>query len=355
MKLTDARVKSLSEPGEYRDPSLEGFGVRVYESGKKAFFVRYQVGKRRRRRVLGRYPRLRLKTAREAAQRELDRVRGYVTEPADLDFDAFADQYLEYAKRQKSTWKEDARILEHDIRPAFAGMKAARVQRADVRELVHEVAERAPIMANHVRGLVQRIYNWGLEFDLVEHNPCHGVRPPAKVRPGQRVLSDDQLGELLRECRRRKASTGAALFQFLAYTGQRPGEALELERSHISGEWWDLARTKNGRPHRVYLAPEVIDLLGKRPQVGKLFDLVSYNQTRYRIEKKIGFKFTCHDLRRTFITGLISLGVNRDVVAACANHEIPGVTRRHYDRYEYQPEKEAAWRLWAQHCHALLS
>jgi len=58
-----------------------------------------------------------------------------------------------------------------------------------------------------------------------------------------------------------------------------------------------------------------------------------------------GGKWTPHDLRRTGATMMASLGVRPDVIEHCLNHVEPNRVKRIYQRYSYEPEMQAAWRL----------
>src|SRR5580700_10332997 len=113
MAFNDRAVKALRPgPGrtEYRD--LEGFGLRVYPSGAKTFFIRYRTGRGERRYILGDYSKLSLAQARKLAKDLLGRAaRGEDPQGERRDRRAaptFADlaaSYLEvHARQRKRTW-----------------------------------------------------------------------------------------------------------------------------------------------------------------------------------------------------------------------------------------------------------
>jgi len=61
--------------------------------------------------------------------------------------------------------------------------------------------------------------------------------------------------------------------------------------------------------------------------------------------------WTLHDLRRTFASGMASLGVAPHVADKCLNHvagTIHGVAAV-YNRFEYRDERRAASILWGEH------
>lgn len=65
-------------------------------------------------------------------------------------------------------------------------------------------------------------------------------------------------------------------------------------------------------------------------------------------------QFQFSDLRRTAETTLASLSVTKDVRAQLQSHGLGGVQNRHYDRYEYMTEKQAALKKWEQFLNNLL-
>ena len=54
----------------------------------------------------------------------------------------------------------------------------------------------APIMANPVRALLSKLFNFAIGRDLVEHNPCLAVPRPGKERQRDRVLSEGEIRTL---------------------------------------------------------------------------------------------------------------------------------------------------------------
>jgi integrase len=55
--------------------------------------------------------------------------------------------------------------------------------------------------------------------------------------------------------------------------------------------------------------------------------------------------FTPHDLRRSMATQLAERGVQPHIIEKMLNHRMEGVWAV-YNRYEYLPERQAAWRMW---------
>ena len=252
--------------------------------------------------------------------------------------------------------------------PTWRYRKAKDITRRDVREILDVIVDRkAPIMANRTLALARKVFNFGLERDLVESNPCHKIKPPAREGSRGRVLSDDEI-RLLWAALDQEESAGryliAAFYRIRLLTAQRGREVLRIKWSDISqepaGVVWAIPSdiTKNRRSHRVPLSPSVIDVVrdvgvrieedrqrankwrekkgqpsrqpsewvfpsprGKAPMANtqKAFD---------RVRAACGHPdFTAHDLRRTAATRMTGeLKIPRFTVGRVLNHLEPGVT-----------------------------
>ncbi len=74
-------------------------------------------------------------------------------------------------------------------------------------------------------------------------------------------------------------------------------------------------------------------------------------------------EWTPHDMRRTGATMMQSLGVQPEIIDRCQNHKMPGDdaaralarVRPHYQQYNYEPEKRAAWEKLGAHLDAILA
>ena len=74
--------------------------------------------------------------------------------------------------------------------------KVALVSRRDVRDVVESIIARgSPVRANRVLALISRIFNHGLEYDLVEQNPAARIRKQPETSR-ERELSDAEIAEL---------------------------------------------------------------------------------------------------------------------------------------------------------------
>src|SRR5262245_47989274 len=176
--LTDRSIAALPVPSEserqrdYWDDKLTGFGVRVSYGGRRAFVVRYRVGRRLRRQTIGPYPAKKLVDARKEAQSIIGQAAGGADPASEkqdrLKGETFRDlaaSYLEMAEKRHRSWKEEQRIVNKDLLPELGFRMLSEIRRRDIRELVEAIARRrdAPIMANRTLGVLSRMFNYALD------------------------------------------------------------------------------------------------------------------------------------------------------------------------------------------------
>jgi integrase len=171
------------------------------------------------------------------------------------------------------------------------------------------------------------------------------------------------------------------LFRLLLLTGCRRDEIADITRDEIADDHSALhlsgARTKNGRPHVVYLAPLAREILGslskiegckfvfstngKRPVSGFSKSKARLDRAILRLAREEGAEavrpWRLHDLRRTAATGMAGIGVAPHIVEAALNHVSgakAGVAGT-YNVEAYGAERRAALERWADHVEAAVS
>lgn len=370
VKLTAQGMKGLG-PGEWWDILLPGFGVRVLESGRATYFVRYRLRGKNRRMGIGYHPVTDLKDARDKARRVLEAVgegRDPAMEARPETVAYLIDLFIErYAKVNKKSWAHDRYMLDKYVRPALGSLRVQDVRRRDVLGLFDDlIAAGAPGVANTIHSMLRKMFRWAMERELAETSPMEGVSRPAKQRSRSRFLSEEEIRTLLRALDVEFNPSTASIFRLALLTGQRKGEILGMRHSQILGRWWTIPgeTTKNRLTHRVYLsdqAQEAIadaqhkaesDLVLVSPQTGSAYHPHSVILFASRLSERCGFKFTIHDLRRTMATHMTTMGIPRLVVSKCLNHFDSSVTGI-YDRASYDEAKQDAWTRWGQRVAAL--
>lgn len=392
--LTDRELRSLISSATRRrdvwDTVVSGFGVRISPGGHCSFVARYRVNGRLRRFTIGPYSRLTLADARQRARDAL-RDSHYGVDAAAEKIEArraetfadLAEEYIERHANKKRSGREDIRLLNgspHKKRTGkkphvplvtrWGSRKLGEIKRRDVRDLLDEIAVRAPIMANRTLALVRKMFNFAIEREWIESNPCQMVKRPSPERQRDRVLSEDEIRRLWTALDVEQPSI-AALFRLRLLTAQRGGEVQGASWGDVDlmGAWWTIpaGRSKNGLAHRVPLSPQAVRILkGLKavaddeatwvfPSTRKAGPHINHAQKAIeRIVKRSGVEFRGHDLRRTAASLMVGAGVPRLVVSKILNHVESGVTAV-YDRHSYDPEKRAALDFWGRQVDAIIS
>ena len=391
--LTDRSLRRLVATAARRqdvwDSSISGFGVRISPGGHCSFVVRYRVSGRLRRLTLGPYPRITLADARQSARdalRDAHYGKDHAAEKIEArQAETFADLAREYIERhasKKRSGREDIRLLNGSPHKKRTGKKphvglvtrwgtrkVNDIKRRDVRELLEEIAARAPIMANRTLALVRKMFNFAIENEWLEMNPCHMVKQPGQEKQRERVLSEDEIRRVWKAMDD-ESPLITTLFRVRLLTAQRGGEVhgaawAELD---LTSAWWTIPaeRSKNGLAHRVPLSPQAVRTLkawrasaGDSPWVfpssRKNRPHIAHAQKAIeRIADASDVEFRGHDLRRTAASLMVGAGVPRLVVSKILNHVETGVTAV-YDRHSYDLEKRAALDFWGKRLEAIVA
>ena len=368
VRFLDSLKKPTTGRVEYWDSQTPGFGLRVAKSGRKSWVVLYRHQGRLRRLTLGTYPTLPLADSRGQAKDAL-RAAAKGKDPAGEKsvarlgdtFGDLAEDYIEfYAKPNKRSWREDRRALDRDLLPKFKHRKAADIRRREVIALLDGVRARgAGVLANRTLEIMRGIYNWGIDKERVDTNPCLGITPGEETAR-DRVLSEDEIRKVWNALDGQPPVI-AYQFKLQLITAQRPGEVRMLRWRDIDEDtnWWTIPAeiTKNRLSHRVWLpdaAQNVLAAMKKQSGEGAWVfpsptadgPVRSNTKPTAAIRKASEISFTPHDLRRTAASHMASLGISRFTIGRVLNHVEKSVTAT-YDRHSYDQEKRQALEAWA--------
>jgi len=378
MKFTDKKIQNLKAKAQrYEEWEGNGFGVRVTPRGVKSFVYLYRFEGKPRRLTLGTYPSMTLADAHRAHAEAVKKLEqdidpGAVTvaerreERKAPTVAALADEYLEkWAKPRKRSWKEDYRILQKDILPAWGRRKVGEITRRDIIGLLDGIVDRgAPIMANRSLALCRRMFNFAVSRDIVPVSPCLAVRAPAPEQRRDRVLTTDEIRALWHGLEGAKMAEGTKFaLKLQLVTAQRKVEIVSAawEEIDLTDKWWTIPpeKAKNKMAHRVPLSPLALELLQSAknivgdspwifpsPQTDRHItpEAVDHALRRHGLEH-LGFTFWVHDLRRSAASHMTGMGISRLVVSKILNHVERGVTAV-YDRHSYDKEKRQALESW---------
>jgi len=378
VKLTKRAVDLLELPQDKLgaitwDDELKGFGIRVMPSGTKTYILNYRTPQRKQRRIaIGRHGVLAPDEARKRARQMLNKIadnRDPLEEQTkvrgEITFEALAKEYISrHASRMKSGYEEE-RIIRRELIPRLGRRLACEIRRGEAIAVAEDIRDHAAIVANRALSVLRRIYNFGIDRELVEINPASRLKPLTQEISRDRVLSAEEIRTFWNAIDEYPSSpqTRQALRLIIA-TGQRPGEVVTAEWTEIvedeDGAWWTIPaeKAKNGLAHRVPLSLIALEILHTLPHAEAGFVFLSpvkpgesitghaLSHFLARERKQIGIeRFTPHDLRRTAASHMASMQISRLVISKILNHVETGITAV-YDRHSYDAEKRAALEAW---------
>jgi len=400
-RLTSGRVESLKPRDhcyEINDPACAGLQLRVADTGVKSWHWRFYWHGKRARLVLGVWPKTSLADAHEKAHaarallgRGIDPRRAGLTlasrvkpeRPAREGSSGYSVEHLarefmmRHVQRQRRRPEYVQRILNAEVLPRWGKRDARTIKPREVIELLDEIADRAPVMANRVAGILSQMFRFGIHRSIVESTPVQLLyRPGGKEKHRARILTEEELKSFLQNlddaCRFQRLPH---VLRLLLLTLQRRSELAlaEWREFDLKAKTWTIpdAHAKTGKGHIVPLSDWALRELEKLkvmasgsryvlPGTGKSGPIDPKYVTRSvarclnRFERHGVAAFTPHDLRRTGRTGLARLGIKVDVAERVLNHARERMEAT-YDVHDYIEEKREALDKWARHLAELCS
>lgn len=296
--------------------------------------------------------------------------------------------FMAYTTKMKADGKRTheavIKSLEKEVYPHIPpATKAKDVQPTDIVPVLSSMIQRgAVVQSNRVRSYMVAAFNFGLKHDLNPAQAHTGVKFGLLTNPAQVVAkqsSAEKVGDnwlTLEEVREllgtfhtvsRIGPMVSGLLRLCFETGgQRPYELAASRWESVNWKERTLLITaevsKNKRPHLIALTESAVNTLkalqdqseggpfifphGSDSQQHLRTDSFSRAITRFR-EAKPDFKpFVGRDIRRTCKTLMGELGISKELRDRIQNHALNDVSSKHYDRYDYLPEKREAMRKW---------
>jgi len=352
---------------EVPDSKVIGLRIVVYPSGARSWAIRYVVGGRNRKHILGPYPRIKVADARRLASKKLLSVHAG-KDPAKEKADqlraaksgsvavAFANFDAAHLAKKKSA-REQRRIFNKYVLPKIGKRTLVSITKSDVIEILKSIS--APAMSNRTFSAMSKFFKWASAYDMIPIPPTIGVQklyPEGKGR--DRTLNDAEIVWFYRACDH-VPYPYSNIFRLCLLIGCREGEAASVKWDDLDlpANLWQLTRTKTDNPRTIYLAPIAKALVeaapgghdyvfGRKPPSSwsrnkRILTLQMQHLADNSFEGKIP-PFRIHDLRRTFRTLASRLGIDRDVARRAVGHKTQGMDAI-YDRYNYAPELKDAY------------
>jgi integrase len=249
-----AKPKLNGERREFRIKGAPGLRLRVWARADGSFARSFSFiydskasgEQRKRRHAIGEYPAVSFADAKKAAAK-LHSDIAYGRDPsaekqeaaAAPAFQQIAEDWLKkHAMRNKRSWREDKRMLDHDILPILGGMKAHLITKRNVIKAQEAVADRGSVIqSNRVLTLISTICNWALKRGEIEKNPARDIPKLGTEKERTRNLEPEELRRMWFGLNTAKASEGVKIaLRLLLLCGRRVNELAAARKNEFDFE-----------------------------------------------------------------------------------------------------------------------
>ncbi|MEN9430267.1 MAG: hypothetical protein RJA86_1126 [Pseudomonadota bacterium] len=410
MAFTDTALRNLKAADKsYEKSDGGGMYIEVSPTGRKTWGIRYRLGGKQEKAILGEYPAYGLQRARQwreetrtlvihgnspqQAKKALfsgldeelpDNVRQYAikwwksgeligdaikAEAAKIDsLEAFAWLwFVEVAQKTNSNPRNIERVLHKDIIPAIGARSIASINTGDVLVITDRIKARgSDQMALQTRNILKRLFAYAIARQKITFNPAAAIDAQfiATAKSRDVSLTAEEIGKLI--CAVYQASFRRAhklAIHLLILCMVRKTELTKARWQEIDfdkAEWQiPASRMKKDRIHTVPLSLQAVEMFRElkilscgsdyifpsRNTLNKPISDNALNQAIQTMDLDIR-AFVIHDFRRTASTLLHEAGFNSDWVEKCLAHEQKGV-RGVYNKAEYLTQRREMMQWWA--------
>jgi integrase len=198
--------------------------------------------------------------------------------------------------------------------------------------------------ANRYLSTLSGVFESAVDLNLIDVNPCKGIKRGGETHRFGRALSDDERKALLKACQKSEYDRLYLLVSLALSTGARLGELMSLTWNDIDIKKpvAKLSDTKNGSPRILPLIPPVLEQIKALPRpLDKtvfLFPGVGPHENAYQYFRRFWEEalkaagiadFRFHDLRHSAASYLTEAGVPLVTVAEILGHKTMAMVQRY--------------------------
>lgn len=382
MKLTDAKLRTLSQPGKHFDGG--GLYLELTAAGGRYWRLKYRIGGKEKRLALGVYPAVGLKDARELANQArqviqsgddpAEQRKAAKSKAAQESVNTFRAVALEWMEHQAARWEPLTRerihaSLETNVLKALGARPLASIKPLEVMNAVKAVEARgAGEQAGRVLQRVKAIFRWAVIHGRLESNPMLDLMPSEILKPREvqhrAALDAKELPAFLAQLDAYDGDPHTIhALRLLMLTATRPGEVrgARWDEVDMDAAMWIIPaeRMKMRQEHRIPLSSQALELLQSMQALSGGRELIfpspfypskplsenTFNSAMARM----GYKnlATAHGFRALFSTVANETGWRPDVIERQLAHKERNEVRAAYHRSTYMDERTKLLQWWA--------
>jgi integrase len=338
MRFNDLTIAKLplGARKSYWDDSLPTFGVRV-GSRTKTFVIKHA----NTYHVIGRYPAVTLKQARDEAKRRIA-LRYFPQQAVNAVTTAEAvDRYLRSQRLRPTSLTLYARTLENH----FPTHK--RLSQLTLQDISAKLRELPPAHANVAHSIFKAFLNWCARETYISANPIIHLSRPHKMKARDRLLTDDEIRLIWRTSY--SHNSFGEIVRSLILSGARLNQIARFDPGWIQGDTIVFPASIMKSNQQMTL-PLTEALRRNLPTSSRTSSNFSDAMKKFRAELAIQH-FTLHDFRRYFSSTMAKLGVPIDITEAMLSHTSGSRSQiqRTYDVYSRLEPMRKALASYEQH------
>lgn len=357
-RQTTINSKLLSADTIYWDPDHRGLGRRVRNGSSVTWIIQFRSGSHTVRRKLGDVE----ECSREQAWVEAQTLRQTITSapnelkgPKGVTLRDFSERFL---RERRQSWKQSTVATNiKQVRKMVAGPIGERLVTELNRAVVTAWRASRHGQCNRFLSLMSQMCGHAEDVGLRPRgsNPCRGLARKKTAFTAHYPRPDDYaaIGVSMRALEAEQPAA-IALLRFLALTGARRSQALNLKRCHVNGDRVIQPDSKAG-PCTIFLPPQVLPVIARQRR-GHPNGYVFAGGSRSSLDKKLSATWNrirnplglhsmrIHDLRHGFASVGVGNGEELRVVGCLLGHKDSNTTAG-YAHLAERPVAEAAQRV----------
>lgn len=355
LKLTKRAIEAVpqTEKGQvfYTDSDLPGFYLIVGQC-VKTFAVQKDIRGKSIRYTIGRYGQLTPENARKIAQTKLFEMAQGLNpnilereqQEKNVTLDQVFNEYLDIRKKLKPRTRKDYRDMMDLYLRDWLSKRMEDITKQMIAQRHAKIArDHGPYPANKIMRILRALFNYAIAtYDTLPANPVlylTHVKAWFKEERRRSYIQPSQLGSWWKAVNALENNDYRDFLILLLFTGLRRNEAstLRWEDINIKDQTFTIRETKNGDPLTLPISTHLLEMFENRkrqygnyefvfPGPGKLKHFVEPKKGIKKVIEMTGINFTCHDLRRTFITIAEGLDVSAYALKRLINHRVTDIT-----------------------------
>ncbi|MGH6870438.1 MAG: tyrosine-type recombinase/integrase [Rhizomicrobium sp.] len=385
MALTDVKCRGV-KPAKSRQKLSDGGGLQLWiqPNGARLWQLIYRYQGKQAQMALGPYPQVTLLDARTKRDEVKGKIRAGVDPAAEkrlaeaiehLPGDTFKEIALEFiAKCRRDNLAGPTMIKKEWLLdfayPTLGAKRVSEIKPVDVLKVVQDVEFKGNYeTARRLKSTIGQVCRYAVATSRAEFDPTpvlRGAITPPKVTPRAAITDPEKFGGLLRAIDGFDGQpTTVAALKLMALLFPRPGELrfAEWVEFDFDKRIWTIpaAKTKMRREHRVFLAPQAIEVLEDLRKITGHRKLLfpSFHGTEKPISentlntalRRMGYgqdEMTSHGFRASASTLLNESGKwHPDAIERQLAHVESNDVRRAYSRGSFWDERVRMMPWWA--------